>query len=215
MPVKLALESLYKWLLLTKRPFAGLQILRSRVLSRMKNIRKNKVYMKFALAISGLLLFIGCKNQSNSDSPDNFKLEYYNDGNIKTIIHYTNGKKNGPAIYFWSDGKLSHVQNYSVDSISGEKLSFQKNGGLAWKYNFRGKDANGFGYDFYPSGALKSFRQYRNNIPYKFGFDYYDSTMVIKMILYFNDKGEFYDRIIYDRNSRRIPKDSINFYLHE
>jgi antitoxin component YwqK of YwqJK toxin-antitoxin module len=62
--------------------------------------------------------------------PDNQVVEKYENGKIKNIIHYKNGKREGKAIGFYQSGKVKIESTYKNDNPVGITKTFHETGHL-------------------------------------------------------------------------------------
>ena len=50
---------------------------------------------------------------------DGQEINYYENGQIESIITYKNDQKNGPAVYYYEDGRLLKKENYVNGLLHG------------------------------------------------------------------------------------------------
>jgi antitoxin component YwqK of YwqJK toxin-antitoxin module len=62
--------------------------------------------------------------------PDGLVIERYEDGNIRNISEYKNGKRNGAAISLYQDGKMRMEENFSNGLSNGYGRIYYENGRL-------------------------------------------------------------------------------------
>ena len=58
------------------------------------------------------------------------KKEYWNNGNVLSIINYSEGQRNGLCQYFYKSGQLMSEVNYKNGKMIGTSKSYHRNGQL-------------------------------------------------------------------------------------
>ena len=119
-----------------------------------------------------LIFILACKNKTKNNGQI---LDYYSNGKIKSIKHYSNTSLDGTCFWFYSSGKPEKILTF----INGE--------------------AEGHEYFFYESSALQSRRIYKNDKPVGYTENYFDhSISMLQSVFIFNDSGNLIYRRIYD-----------------
>ena len=62
-------------------------------------------------------------------------ITYYNNGNIKSIIYYNNGVRDGEAISYRKDGKIKQELSYFNGRVEGLVSNYDENGVLREMFN--------------------------------------------------------------------------------
>jgi len=62
-------------------------------------------------------------------------ITYYNNGNIKSIVHYNNGVRDGEAISYRKDGKIKQELSYFNGRVEGLVNNYDENGVLREMFN--------------------------------------------------------------------------------
>ena len=62
-------------------------------------------------------------------------ISYYNNGSIKSIVHYNNGVRDGDAKYYWIDGKIKQELSYFNGRVDGLVNNYDENGILREMYS--------------------------------------------------------------------------------
>jgi TonB family protein len=62
-------------------------------------------------------------------------ITYYNNGNIKSIVHYNNGVRDGEAKFYWKDGKIKRELSYFNGRVDGLVSYYDKNGVFREMFN--------------------------------------------------------------------------------
>lgn|GEM_PF-2839647 len=79
------------------------------------------------------------ETEYRNDQKNGIEKEYFPNGSVKSIFHYTNGTKNGNCILFNKEGDTSVVCNYLDNMLHGEYFenfqSYYKNGTIKGTYN--------------------------------------------------------------------------------
>jgi len=57
-------------------------------------------------------------------------ISYYNNGSIKSIVHFNNGVRDGEAKFFWTNGKIRQELSYFNGRVDGLVGNYDKNGKL-------------------------------------------------------------------------------------
>ena len=86
---------------------------------------------------------------------DNFTgqiIKKYNNGQVKSIENFKNGKLNGEFKEFFEDGKLFQIATFKNGDMKNIKV-FYKNGNLKFEQNL--KDRKGKYRGYYPNGKLE------------------------------------------------------------
>ncbi|MBV4359898.1 toxin-antitoxin system YwqK family antitoxin [Pinibacter aurantiacus] len=109
-------------------------------------MKRNRTY--FIFFVVTLSLF-SCSDKKNND----VEIEYFENGNFKTIQHFKNGDSEGQSIWFYENGNIQQIVNFKNDK------------------------ANGNAFYFYSSGSLKSHRYWLNDTLNGYVTDYFDDTV--------------------------------------
>ncbi len=81
--------------------------------------------------------------------------QFYDNGKIKAIIPYKNGKKHGVFKMFFPDGKLQIIGHFENDTLHGLIKSWNIDGMFAEEFYNKGKRTGIWKY-YYPGGQLKT-----------------------------------------------------------
>lgn len=93
--------------------------------------------------------------------PDGQVVEKYENGNVKNVLHYKNGKREGKAIGYYQSGKIKIEAMYKDDNPVGLMRTFYENGQL--KSESKILDGKKIYYqEYYKSGQLKEEVYYKN-----------------------------------------------------
>jgi len=79
---------------------------------------------------------------------------YYNDGKIKEVGNYVDGKAEGVVLNYYENGALEYEIPYVNDTINGEVKEYTKSGCLASQMNFVNGKRNGLSKYYYLNGDL-------------------------------------------------------------
>ena len=69
--------------------------------------------------------------------PDGESVEYYEEGNIKSIIPFRNNMVEGLTITYYENGNIDEEVNYKNDKMNGEAKSYDENGKLNGRTIFK------------------------------------------------------------------------------
>ncbi|MGB5288583.1 MAG: TonB family protein [Ignavibacteriaceae bacterium] len=101
---------------------------------------------------------------------------YYNNGNLKSVVHLRDDVRDGEAIFYWEDGNLKEILNYSNGRVEGLVRVYNENGVLKEMFTIEGGKREG------PTSLFDSTGTYINDIYYEEGI-----LVVDKIVL---DSGE-------------------------
>src|ERR1700751_4601716 len=82
--------------------------------------------------LSGYVLII-----LNGCDPHQTKKEYYNDGKLKSIIVYKDGKKDGEYKTYYNNGKIEISSTWIEGKLNGEAINYYENGKIELKRNYK------------------------------------------------------------------------------
>ena len=148
-----------------------------------------------------ILLVIGCTSKKYEISENDFN-------NLKQVT--INGDSATFLLEFYNNGNLKSLNRYTIKGErDGESLSFYENGVLNTKIKISEGIVSGNAYYFFEHhGALKSDRYFRNNKQVFYGADYWgDSMGTMKSSLHLNDSGEIFLKKNYDKNGKFINQE--------
>ncbi len=78
-----------------------------------------------------ILLFCSFAAYSQTDSV----VTYFDNGNIKSVIHYKNGVRDGIAKFYWENGNIKQELSYFNGKVNGLVRNYDENGVLRELYN--------------------------------------------------------------------------------
>ena len=85
-----------------------------------------------------------------------WKRYYNNNGAIKQIIDFKDGKKHGKRENFWTNGNLKNVSHWNMDKPIREVLQYHENGNVKGKNSIKNGKIHGLSKTYYSDGKLKS-----------------------------------------------------------
>jgi len=109
--------------------------------------------------ITYIFLFFTIATYSQADSVVN----YFDSGNIKSVIHYKNGLRDGEMRIYYENGKLKQILHYFNGKVSGLVKNFDENGILREMYNIENGKREG------PTSYFDSTGKYLKDVSYKEG----------------------------------------------
>ena len=86
-----------------------------------------------------ILTFITIAVYSQTDS----LIEYYNNGNIESIVHYKNGVRDGEAKFYWENGNIKRELSYFNGRIDGLVRNYNKKGILQEMFSIENNKREG------------------------------------------------------------------------
>jgi antitoxin component YwqK of YwqJK toxin-antitoxin module len=99
---------------------------------------------------------------SEGEIPDGVVVECYDDGRIKNIFNYKDGKRNGKAFGFYKSGKLKAIGTYQDDNPIGSGKMYYENGIIMAEWEIvDGKEK--FHKEYYENGQLKEEIYYKGD----------------------------------------------------
>ena len=146
-------------------------------------------------------------------------IEYYKNGDVKSIKEIKNGKLDGLHKVYYENGNLKFEVAYKDSIMNGAFLSYYPDNILETQYNIVNGHKDGVYKKFYPSGRIREVGKYDNGFLRGDLFKYYDqdqSQLKSKEVLaQFGDKRiliafEYYDKFGNTENKHSYPY-KINF----
>ena len=92
--------------------------------------RYNVIFYKGKKEVARKVIENGRLISSKGEIPDGYVIEKYDSGNLKNIIMYKHGKRNGKALGFYESGKIKVETNYINGNPSGKIRMFYENGNI-------------------------------------------------------------------------------------
>lgn len=89
--------------------------------------------------------------------------EYYDNGNLKAIQNYENGKLNGIQKNYHENGNLAIVGFMIDNNLDGEAKGYYENGNLEKVINWKNEKMNGEYTSYFKNGKLQSEGNYIND----------------------------------------------------
>ncbi len=91
-------------------------------------------------------------------------ITYYTNGNIKSLVHYNSGVRDGDAKFYWSDGKIKRELSYFNGRVDGLVSEYDRNGVLQEMFNIVNDKREG------PASYFDSSGNFIKDVFYKEGF---------------------------------------------
>jgi antitoxin component YwqK of YwqJK toxin-antitoxin module len=168
-----------------------------------KNTLKDGPFLELYEETEGVKFVVNCQNDTF-----NGEAKYYReDGYLKSVGVYYNGKSQGPcSIYDKSGVKIRDV--YYNQNIPYLVSDFYPNGSLKCTYDVKNGKANGMFMSFYPNGQLNLKVPYENDKPHGLEESYTQDGHLISEInfyegirhgscTYYDSNGDLVDIYIY------------------
>lgn len=118
-------------------------------------------FRKFSLLLLLILIFWSC---------DQSKRSMWDNGNLKSVLQYKDGKLNGKCEWYFENGKLSQSATYNYNQLEGEMIQYHENGIVSMVGYYR-NDLKDSVFTYYnPSGKIVTIENYKMdslNGPYK------------------------------------------------
>jgi len=150
-----------------------------------------------------------------------YRKDFYGNGQIKALISYNKGKKNGEAIYYYENGQIKERKTFKNSKENGKLVKYFEDGSIQYSGNFwNGKEIDSC-ISYYANGQVRQLFTFtidttQTNFKGKL-FTYYESGISKSTFEILNwqpdGKAEFFDKkgiwkksITYQNG---IPLDSI------
>ena len=114
-----------------------------------------------------LLVILTARITSQTDSV----ISYYNNGNIKSVIHVTDKVRDGEATFYWENGKLKENLSYVNGRVEGLVRRYDENGILREMFSIENGKREG------PTSLFDSTGTYVKDV------DYEEGIMVVDKIV--------------------------------
>ena len=111
------------------------------------------------LVLLAFLAFSSCNNAPKK--PSDSETTYWENGNVKSELHYENGKLDGECVWFYANGKKQSQATYRNGEIDGEIKKWFENGQLFQEGSYVEGMMDGAWFIYYPSGALAAKADYK------------------------------------------------------
>jgi hypothetical protein len=110
---------------------------------------------------------------------NNLKKEYYDNGNLKSQIHYNSlGEMDGVVKHYYKNGKVSKEIFYTNGKKNGKYTEFYKSGEVKYKTFFKNDEQDGYFYEYYEDGNIMKKAFYKKNIIDSFYLSYYKNKKI-------------------------------------
>lgn len=100
-----------------------------------------------------IISVVSCKQSGQIDDGLN-EVYYEGTDQLKQLVEYKNGKKNGFAKEFYGNGNLKRYQHYINDTLNDSSFYYHPNGQISNKQFFKNKLKHGTWQDFNKEGGL-------------------------------------------------------------
>lgn len=149
-------------------------------------------FFKFYFLI--FFITIGCNHINENSKKDSVKIDYYQNGKVKSIENDKNEQEK-QIIWFDSTGNIQSIQKYNDTSREGQSIWFYLNGNVQSAVIFKNGKANGNAFYFYNDGAIKTHGYWKENKMVGYSTDYYqDSIGLIKDVFFYDSAGKFVNK---------------------
>jgi antitoxin component YwqK of YwqJK toxin-antitoxin module len=130
-----------------------------------------KTPLTFLLSLTFLFLFSG-----SVYGQEEVKKEYWDNGNLKSEIHYKDGKPEGLATWWYETGEKKSETQYKRGIQDGLEIEWYKSGQKKSKTQYKSGTQNGLEIEWYKSGKKKSETHYKNGFKDRLEIEWYDSN---------------------------------------
>ena len=91
-------------------------------------------------------------------------IEYYNNGNIESIVHYKNGVRDGGAKFFWENGNIKRELYYFNGRVDGMVRNYNEKGILQETFSIENNKRDGPTSFFDSSGTYVDDKSYTDGM---------------------------------------------------
>ena len=112
-----------------------------------------------ALVFLALFAMTSCSN--TPQEPSDGERAYWENGNVKSELHYENGQLDGECVWYYANGKKMTEATYANGEINGEMRKWFENGQLFQEGSYVDGLMDGLWFVYYPSGALAAKADYK------------------------------------------------------
>ena len=144
---------------------------------------------RFFLFLSFVFLIVGCGGKSpeviKTGEHSKTVKTFHSNGQLETVVNYSNGKPYGTAEVYGANGKLRAVSNWIGGVRSGETRTYWESGRIATIENYYLGKPSGTMEGFYDREFVES--KYASNKRFYCKFDY---TTGLKVAATFNKYGQ-------------------------
>lgn len=88
--------------------------------------------------------------------------ELYENGKIKSITGYLDGRRHDTAKTWYSNGKLKSMRYFTNGKKDGQHQGWWPNDSLKFEFNFEGGYHEGTQFSYYPDGQISHLRNYKD-----------------------------------------------------
>lgn len=113
---------------------------------------------RFYITLLLCCLLVSCKPK------DNASYSYWENGNVRSALHYKEGKLDGVCKWYYSSGTPMMESVYSMDTLNGETTRWYENGNLMEKSNYKENQYDGIIEEYNVAGVLVKRSSYTNGI---------------------------------------------------
>jgi len=98
------------------------------------------------------------------------KLEYYDNGNVLSQIHYLDGKRDGSCRHWYKNGQLMNEGFYKNGKMTGPFMSYYENGQIQSHGNYKYTESgvysrkDGVWKYYYDNGTIQSESNIKNGV---------------------------------------------------
>ncbi len=83
-------------------------------------------------------VFYRKRKESNSYNDENTKTWFYENGNVKALCRYENGKLHGISIHYYENGNIKLKETYQNGVLEGTTKKYDETGKLVAEEVYRG-----------------------------------------------------------------------------
>lgn len=143
---------------------------------------------------------------------DDAVVSYWENGKIRSEIHYSDGKLDGPCKWYYNTGTPSMEAVYAMNVLNGESTRWHENGQVMIKAYYKDNQYDGMVEEYNVAGVLIKRENYTNGVLnglftqwYDDGKlfvegEYIDGMMNGSWIMYYHD-GNIGSNAVYDRGT--------------
>jgi len=90
------------------------------------------------------------------------KKEYWDNGQIKSVEYYKDGKRDGTFSYYFENGKIRTEKTWKDGKLDGKDIWYFENGQIGWEENWKEGIPDGKFIYYYENGQKRYEKYYKN-----------------------------------------------------
>ena len=145
---------LHNGIILKAYPIQSIQLF----LNLLNRFNLNFLYLSMKKILFILLLIISFIGFGQNET----KKEYWDNGQIKSVEYYKNGKRDGTFSYYFENGKIRTEKTWKDGKLDGKDIWYFENGQIGWEENWKDGTPDGKFIYYYENGQKRYEKHYKN-----------------------------------------------------